>query len=147
MKKYAASTAVLQAHRSGFGAVRLASEGAWMSEAFLTEARRLPDARRLRLTWSDGHCSEYPYDYLRGYCPCAMCQGHAALEIKFQPPRVPVTIDTLEPVGNYGLSIVFSDGHGTGIYRFDFLRQIDPDPDGTGAAGKALNPPADQRAD
>ena len=97
-----------------------------MSDPILTEARRLPETRRLRLTWSDGHVAEYPYDYLRGYCPCAVCQGHTTKEVKFYKPEVAVNLDTLEAVGNYGISMVFSDGHGTGIYRFDFLRKIDP---------------------
>ena len=97
-----------------------------MTTIYLTEARRLPEERRLRLTWSDGGVSELDYDYLRGYCPCAVCQGHAASEILYHPPEVPVVITAIEPVGHYGLSLVFSDGHGTGIYRFDFLREIDP---------------------
>jgi DUF971 family protein len=37
-----------------------------------------------------------------------------------------VTPVSIEPVGNYGISIHWSDGHGTGIYRFDFLRRICP---------------------
>jgi len=97
-----------------------------MPDIYLTEARRLPEERRLRLTWSDGKVVLYDYDYLRGYCPCAVCQGHAASEIHYRPTEVPVMITSIEPVGHYGLSLVFSDGHGTGIYRFDFLREIDP---------------------
>ena len=92
------------------------------------EARRLPVERRLRLTWSDGHVGEYDYDYLRGYCPCASCQGHTALSIRFQPPASPVALQSIAPVGNYALSFLFSDGHATGIYRFDFLRAICPCP-------------------
>lgn len=95
-------------------------------EIYLTEARRLPDTRQLRLTFSDGHAAEYPYDYLRGYCPCAGCQGHGAIEVQYLPPEQPVTVGTIEPVGNYAISIAFSDGHATGIYRFEFLRQICP---------------------
>lgn len=93
---------------------------------YLTEARRLPAERRLRLTWSDGHAAEYDYDYLRGWCPCALCQGHSAFKIRYQPPARPVTAESIQPVGNYAISIVWSDGHGTGIYRFDFLREICP---------------------
>jgi DUF971 family protein len=93
---------------------------------YLTEIRRLPEARRLRLTWSDGHVAEYDYGYLRGYCPCAVCQGHAAPEIAYHPPAAPVDVGSIQAVGNYGVSIVWSDGHGTGIYRFDFLREIEP---------------------
>ncbi len=93
---------------------------------YLTEARRLPDSRQLRLTWSDGHSAEYDYDYLRGFCPCAGCQGHSGLKIRFLPPAQPVAPATIKPVGNYAISILWSDGHGTGIYRFDFLRRICP---------------------
>jgi len=92
----------------------------------LTEARRLPEEGRLRLTWSDGHVAEYGYDYLRGWCPCAGCQGHSGLKIRYQPPPKPVTAESIKPVGNYAISIAWSDGHGTGIYRFDFLREICP---------------------
>jgi DUF971 family protein len=91
-----------------------------------TEIRRLPEDRRLRITWSDGHTGEYDYRYLRGYCPCAACQGHTADAIRFRPPDGEVDPWTIEPVGNYAITIHWSDGHGTGIYRFDFLRQLCP---------------------
>jgi DUF971 family protein len=91
-----------------------------------TEIRRQEDRRTLVVTWNDGHRSEYDYDYLRGYCPCAMCQGHAALEIQYHPPPRPVLLHKIEQVGNYAVSFLWSDGHATGIYRFDFLRDICP---------------------
>ena len=94
--------------------------------AVLTEVRRLPEREALRLTWNDGHSAELGYRYLRGWCPCAGCQGHTGLTIKHRPPAGPVDAETIEPVGNYAISILWSDGHGTGIYRFDFLRRICP---------------------
>lgn len=96
-----------------------------MDELYLTEIRRLPEARKLRLTWTDGHTAELDYDFVRGWCPCAVCQGHgSAVEFRPRPPKRPVTPETIEPVGNYGISIVWSDQHATGIYRFDFLREL-----------------------
>ncbi|MXW02007.1 MAG: DUF971 domain-containing protein [Holophagales bacterium] len=91
-----------------------------------TEVRRDHEARLLRVLWQDGHRSDYEYDVLRGYCPCAMCQGHNAGPLRFQPPPRPVTAQTVSQVGNYALSIAWSDGHWTGIYRFDFLRSLCP---------------------
>lgn len=91
-----------------------------------TEIRRQPEPRTLRMLWSDGHEAEYEYDYLRGYCPCAGCQGHGAREVEFQPPENPVEPLTIRPVGNYAISFHWSDAHSTGIYRFDFLRSICP---------------------
>lgn len=92
----------------------------------LLEARRLPEEKRLRLTWNDGHSAEYGYQYLRGWCPCAGCQGHTGLTIRYQPPAGAISSVSVSPVGNYAISLAFSDGHGTGIYRYDFLRRICP---------------------
>ena len=97
-----------------------------MSAPYPREIRRLPSDRRLRLSWSDGHQAEYEYGYLRGYCPCASCQGHGVDAVRFRAPTTPVEPIEIVPVGNYGISIHWSDRHATGIYRFDFLRQICP---------------------
>lgn len=95
---------------------------------YLTEARRNPAESVLHLGWDDGHGADYAYTYLRGYCPCAACQGHTNEAIRFHPPSGPVEVVAIEPVGNYAISLRFSDGHGTGIYRYDFLRRICPCP-------------------
>lgn len=96
-----------------------------MSDPYPVEVRRLPEDGILRVTWSDDHVSEYPYERLRGYCPCAGCQGHHVVTVDYRPPRDPdVRPDQIEPVGNYALSFHWSDGHATGIYRFDFLRAL-----------------------
>ncbi|MEM7353925.1 MAG: DUF971 domain-containing protein [Acidobacteriota bacterium] len=97
-----------------------------MKPIYLTEIRRLDDQAQLRLTWSDGHTADFDFDYVRGYCPCAGCQGHGSLRIDFHPPPQPVQPERIEPVGNYAISIVWSDHHATGIYRFEFLREICP---------------------
>ena len=93
---------------------------------FLTEVRDVPADRQLRLTWNDDHTAAFDYDYLRGYCPCAMCQGHGAEKVEYYPPSQSVEPQHIEPVGNYAISIAWSDRHATGIYRFDFLREICP---------------------
>jgi DUF971 family protein len=97
-----------------------------MKGAHPTEIERRPATRTLRILWSDGHEAEYEYDDLRGYCPCAGCQGHGAHKVEFQPPERPVEPLTIRPVGNYAISFHWSDAHSTGIYRFDFLRSICP---------------------
>jgi len=80
----------------------------------------------VRITWDDGHVGEYPVEYLRGYCPCALCQGHgAAAERKFV--SVPGSIlDEIRAVGNYAIEFRWHDGHSTGIYTFDYLRSLCP---------------------
>lgn len=108
-------------HRAPWGARRRVMESSQP-----TEIRRQPATRTLRILWSDGHEADYPYDYLRGFCPCAGCQGHGAHQVEFQPTGHPVEPLTIRPVGNYAISFHWSDSHSTGIYRFDYLRSICP---------------------
>ena len=90
----------------------------------------------MRVLWDDGHECLYPYSDLRKACPCATCrelrgQQHQAPANPFQvvttvtterPPRPP------ECGGNYALHIDWSDGHHTGIYPWDMLRALCPEP-------------------
>jgi DUF971 family protein len=83
----------------------------------------------LRVVWHDQHESVYPLTYLRGFCPCAACQGHAGAwnYVAIDHP----TIKRIEEVGSYALNLVWSDGardHTTGIYTFETLRELCPCP-------------------
>ena len=94
--------------------------------AFPVEINHVKAQGIVRITWDDGHVCEYPKMYIRGYCPCALCQGHdSAVEKRFV--EVPdAGLVAIEPVGNYAVSFRWSDGHGTGIYTFDYLRLLCP---------------------
>ena len=81
--------------------------------------------RRLRIEWDDGHESVYSIRYLRGFCPCAVCQGHSQNTWTFVPSEDP-ELQHIEESGSYALSFTFSDGHDTGIYSFDILRELCP---------------------
>ena len=81
----------------------------------------------VRVTWEDGHVGEYGCGYLRGYCPCALCQGHGA-KIKFI--EVPdAKLAEISAVGNYAIQFTWQDGHNTGIYTFDYLKSLCPCPE------------------
>ena len=76
------------------------------------------------IDWGDGHKSVYPHAILRGYCPCAGCQGHSGT-ITFQEAKGPqLEIDQIEPVGNYALRFQWFDGHGSGLYSYAYLRSL-----------------------
>jgi ATP-binding protein involved in chromosome partitioning len=77
---------------------------------------------RLRITWTDGHVSDYPAAYLRGWCPCAQCQGHEGAR-QFVRVASPVLV-SFEHVGRYALSFRWRDGHSTGIYSYRYLREL-----------------------
>jgi DUF971 family protein len=90
----------------------------------------------LSVRWSDGHLSFYPYQYLRDRCPCATCSDkplatHAA-PTQAAPNAFPMFgVKALKPiraelVGRYALQIFWNDGHSTGIYAFDHLRELCP---------------------
>lgn len=78
----------------------------------------------VRITWDDGHVGDYPREYLRGYCPCALCQGHGS-GVRFVEVR-DARIAEISPVGNYAIQFRWEDGHSTGIYTFDYLRSLCP---------------------
>ena len=79
----------------------------------------------LYITWSDGHRGVYPWDYLRGACPCAVCKGsHRPVDIgKVKPAEGVELIDYL-PVGAYAFRMIFSDAHDTGIYSYEYLSAL-----------------------
>jgi DUF971 family protein len=79
-------------------------------------------AKIFEITWADGETSVLPHEILRGYCPCATCQGHSGT-IKYVPGGN-LELRTIERVGNYALSLGWGDGHDSGIYTFDYLRKL-----------------------
>ena len=55
--------------------------------AYPRAVERDPASKSLRIEWADGHVSDLSYDRLRGYCPCAGCQGHSG-SVEFQSDAV-----------------------------------------------------------
>jgi DUF971 family protein len=88
------------------------------------EVRHEKSARRLVVTWDDGHISPFALDYLRSWCPCASCQGHAA-ETRYLGLTGQDLVH-IEPVGNYALTPTWADGHNTGLFSFRLLRALCP---------------------
>lgn len=84
----------------------------------------------LQIRWEDGHQSVYPLVYLRTLCPCAECTGHGSISEEERQARTftptQLTVREVQEVGNYGLSVLWADGHAFGIYSWRFLREIDP---------------------
>ncbi len=88
------------------------------------EIRHERAARRVVVAWADAHESSFPLDYLRSWCPCALCQGHRP-QARYLDLRDQQLVD-LGAVGNYAVSLSWSDGHNTGIYSFRLLRELCP---------------------
>ena len=90
---------------------------------------------RLRIQWQDGLVSVYSISLLRSMCPCAMCKT-IRQEKEAKKPLLqvlpgnyaePITALSAQLVGNYALQIEWSDQHGSGIYSFEYLREISPE--------------------
>lgn len=98
-----------------------------MNEYQPVEIRRLPNS--LYIEWKDGVESESTYRLLRQNCPCARCDAD---RYDTNPLRVLPTeeyweklqIVSIQKVGRYAIRIQWSDGHKTGIYTYDFLREL-----------------------
>jgi ATP-binding protein involved in chromosome partitioning len=80
----------------------------------------------LSILWDDGHRAVYEPGPLRLACRCALCEDEWSGRRRLDPASIPADIRVLavRPVGRYGLSIRWSDGHGSGIYTFDRLRDL-----------------------
>lgn len=86
------------------------------------EVRAPRGTRVMQIEFADGHQGVYPHERLRGYCPCAQCQGHQG-PIRFVPGG-DLELRDIDEVGNYALRLTWADGHSTGIYSFVFLRRL-----------------------
>ena len=89
-----------------------------------TEIRLRRAEKRLDVTFDDGARFELPAEYLRVESPSAEVQGHGPGQRKTVPGRRHVSIMAVEPVGHYAVRLVFDDLHDTGIYSWEFLRQL-----------------------
>jgi DUF971 family protein len=87
---------------------------------------------KLEIEWSDGQKSVYSIDTLRSMCPCASCREVRAEQQKKKsllnilPGNYSskIAVTSAELVGNYALKLQFSDQHDTGIFSFEYLRQL-----------------------
>ena len=78
-------------------------------------------SRMLEIGYSDGRNFRIPLELMRVYSPSAEVQGHGPGQEVLQTGKREVTIDALDPVGNYAVQPRFSDGHDSGIFSWDYL--------------------------
>jgi ATP-binding protein involved in chromosome partitioning len=94
-----------------------------------------PSQTEVRILWKDGHESVYTGYILRIGCRCAQCVDEMTGEKRLREELISKDVHPLamEPVGRYAIRFRWSDGHSTGIYHFEHLRELCPCP---GCAGK-----------
>ena len=89
--------------------------------------------RELQIDWADGHRTVYDFTTLRWLCPCAFCRGEAGqpgwLDSGPTLTAEQVTLTDIGLVGHYALQPTWADGHHTGYYAFERLRDACPCPE------------------
>ena len=91
----------------------------WPVELRLKQAEK-----RLEIDFDDGRSFSLPAELLRVESPSAEVQGHGASQKQVIAGRREVAIIALEPVGNYAIRIKFDDLHDTGIFTWQYLREL-----------------------
>ncbi len=89
-----------------------------------TEIRLSKDRRTLHVTFDDGANFALPAELLRVESPSAEVQGHHPSQKTIVAGKAQVEILRVEPVGNYAVRLGFDDMHETGIYAWDYLREL-----------------------
>lgn len=90
-------------------------------------------ANKLLIAWSDGGQTEYPIEWLRWQCPCALCRGEMGIpgRLQFTKSLTPeeTRLEDVQPIGRYALMFFWGDGHHDGIYTYNWLRANSQDAD------------------
>ena len=81
-------------------------------------------SRVLEVQYADGAEFRLPFEFLRVYSPSAEVQGHAPGQEVLQTGKREVGIVAVEPVGNYAIKPIFSDGHESGLYSWQYLYEL-----------------------
>lgn len=94
---------------------------------------KIEDGKHLVITWQDETKDKISLKYLREECPCANCKGETILLKTIRPPRqnknIPgrYEISKIDIVGGYAIQVRWKDGHDTGIYSWEYLKELADD--------------------
>jgi DUF971 family protein len=89
-----------------------------------TEIKLHQASKVLEVTFDDGKQFRLPCEYLRAFSPSAEVRGHGPGQEVLQIGKRDVAINAVDPVGVYAVKLVFSDGHDTGIFSWDYLYEL-----------------------
>lgn len=89
-----------------------------------TDIKLHQSSKLLEISFDNGRVAKLSCEFLRVYSPSAEVRGHGAGQEVLQIGKENVNIIGIEPIGNYAVKLVFSDGHNTGLYSWDYLHEI-----------------------
>src|SRR5882757_5778033 len=89
-----------------------------------TEIKLHQKSRELEIAFDDQRIFKFSCEFLRVHSPSAEVRGHGPGQEVLQVGKKNVEITAIDPVGSYGVKLVFSDGHDTGIYSWDYFHDL-----------------------
>jgi DUF971 family protein len=81
-------------------------------------------SRLLEIVFDDNTDCMLSCEFLRVYSPSAEVRGHGIGQEVLQTAKEDVNIVGIEPIGNYAVKLIFSDGHDTGLYSWEYLHDL-----------------------
>ena len=100
-----------------------------MASPFPVEIKYQKKEKLLKICFDDQTECMLSAEFLRVYSPSAEVQGHHPSEAILQVGKESVSIDAIEPIGNYAVKLIFDDGHDSGLYTWKYLRKLGCDRD------------------
>lgn len=95
-----------------------------MSSSIPSEIKLRKNSATLELIYSDGSSHSLSAEFLRVHSPSAEVRGHGKGQEVLQSGKRNVAILRIEPVGNYAIKLSFDDNHDSGIYSWDYLKEL-----------------------
>lgn len=89
-----------------------------------TEINLHQSSRVMDIAFDDGRSFSLPCEYLRVFSPSAEVRGHGPGQEVLQVGKRDVNVSAIDPVGMYAVKLVFTDGHDTGIYSWEYLYEL-----------------------
>jgi DUF971 family protein len=94
---------------------------------------KIKEKENLLIKWDDDSETMLSLKYMRDECPCAGCKGETILLRTYRPPKPRILspdmykVKSINVVGGYAIQIAWKDGHETGIYSWEYIRQLEND--------------------
>ena len=89
-----------------------------------TEITLHQKSKNLEISFDDGARYRLPFEFLRVYSPSAEVRGHGKGQEVLQTGKQDVSLTDVTPIGSYALKLTFDDGHDSGLYTWDYLREL-----------------------
>ena len=89
-----------------------------------TEITLHQQSKILELAFDDGTRYKLPFEFLRVFSPSAEVRGHGPGQETLQEGKREVIITDIEPAGSYAMKLTFNDGHDSGLYTWEYIREL-----------------------